>query len=75
MPTSQATAKTLSLTKKKDLRGTSKNLEWVVAKKIDLDIYLAEVVVEDEGSFDILRWWKLNSKRFLILVIWLGIFL
>ena len=33
-------------------------------KKSDLGIYLAEAVVEDEGNFNILRWWKLNLERF-----------
>ena len=37
------------------------------SKKTELDIYLAEDIVEDEGKFDILRWWKLNSERFPIL--------
>ena len=36
-------------------------------KKSELEIYLSEAVVEDEGAFDILRWWKLNSERFPIL--------
>ena len=34
------------------------------SKKSDLDLYLSELVIEEEGEFDILRWWKLNSKRF-----------
>ena len=33
----------------------------------EIDIYLGEATVDDEGSFDILRWWKLNSERFPIL--------
>ena len=27
-------------------------------------IYLSEAVVEDEGAFDILRWWKMKAERF-----------
>ena len=37
------------------------------SKRSEIDIYLSEATVEDERSFDILRWWKLNSKRFPIL--------
>ena len=38
-------------------------------KKSELDIYLSESTLEesDDGKFDLLRWWKLNSKRFPIL--------
>ncbi|XP_019186595.1 PREDICTED: zinc finger BED domain-containing protein RICESLEEPER 1-like [Ipomoea nil] len=36
-------------------------------KKTELEIYLAEAIVEEETSFDILRWWKLNAERFPIL--------
>ena len=32
-----------------------------------MDIYLFESVLEEEGTFDILKWWKLNSERFPIL--------
>ena len=34
------------------------------SKKFDMDLYLSESVIKEEGEFDILRWWKLNSKRF-----------
>ena len=37
------------------------------SKRSELKIYLSEAIVEDERTFDILRWWKLNSERFLIL--------
>ena len=37
------------------------------SKKFELDIYLFEAVIEEDGTFDILRWWKINSKRFPIL--------
>ena len=37
------------------------------SKRSELQIYLTEEIVEDEGNFDILRWWKLNSERFPIL--------
>ncbi|XP_019153680.1 PREDICTED: zinc finger BED domain-containing protein RICESLEEPER 2-like [Ipomoea nil] len=36
-------------------------------KKTELEYYLSEAITEDEGSFDILRWWKVNSARFPIL--------
>ncbi|XP_019179046.1 PREDICTED: zinc finger BED domain-containing protein RICESLEEPER 2-like [Ipomoea nil] len=36
-------------------------------KKIELEVYLSEVIVDDEDSFDLLRWWKLNSDRFPVL--------
>ncbi|XP_031122619.1 zinc finger BED domain-containing protein RICESLEEPER 2-like [Ipomoea triloba] len=36
-------------------------------KKTELDIYLSEAIVEEENSFDILRWWKINAVRFPIL--------
>lgn len=36
-------------------------------KKIKLQIYLSELIVEDSNDFDILRWWKFNSERSLIL--------
>ena len=34
------------------------------SKKIELDIYLGKAIMENEGKFDILKWWKFNSKRF-----------
>ena len=37
------------------------------SKQSEIDIYLSESVLEEEGTFDILRWWKLNSERFPIL--------
>ena len=37
------------------------------SKQTELDIYLSESIIEEEGSFDILRWWKLNAERFPIL--------
>ena len=37
------------------------------SKTYALDIYLFKSVLEEEGTFDILRWWTLNSERFLIL--------
>ena len=36
-------------------------------KQSDLEIYLSEAVIEDDGSCDVLQWWKLNSQRFPIL--------
>ena len=39
------------------------------SSKTELEIYLSESTIEEEGSFNILRWWKLNSERFLILSI------
>lgn len=42
--------------------------EWELGtqKKI-LDTYLSESIIEDDGDFDILRWWKLNSEMFHVL--------
>ena len=37
------------------------------SNKTELDIYLSESTIEEESSFNILRWWKLNSERFPIL--------
>ena len=37
------------------------------SKQTELDVYLSETIIEEEGSFDILRWWKLNAERFPIL--------
>ncbi|XP_031108617.1 zinc finger BED domain-containing protein RICESLEEPER 2-like [Ipomoea triloba] len=42
-------------------------LESGSKKKTELDIYLSEAIVEEENSFDILRWWKINAERFPIL--------
>ena len=36
-------------------------------KKSELDICLFEDIVAEDASFDILRWWKVNSDRFPIL--------
>lgn len=35
-------------------------------KQIQLQIYLSEAVIDESNDFDILRCWKLSSKRFLI---------
>ena len=35
-------------------------------KQSELDIYLNEAIVEEDG-IDVLRWWKLNSERFPVL--------
>ena len=39
------------------------------SKKNELEIYLSEscIEMEEEGKFDILKWWRLNAKRFLVL--------
>ncbi|XP_055960801.1 zinc finger BED domain-containing protein RICESLEEPER 2-like [Mercurialis annua] len=37
------------------------------SKKNELEIYLSEAVVANDASFDILRWWTLNSERFPVL--------
>ncbi|XP_050232585.1 zinc finger BED domain-containing protein RICESLEEPER 2-like [Mercurialis annua] len=37
------------------------------SKKNELEMYLSEAVVANDASFDILRWWKLNSERFPVL--------
>ncbi|XP_019169717.1 PREDICTED: zinc finger BED domain-containing protein RICESLEEPER 2-like [Ipomoea nil] len=36
-------------------------------KQTELDMYLSEGIVEEEESFDILGWWKINSARFPVL--------
>ncbi|XP_031108585.1 zinc finger BED domain-containing protein RICESLEEPER 2-like [Ipomoea triloba] len=36
-------------------------------KKTELEHYLTEAIVDEENSFDILRWWKVNFARFPIL--------
>ena len=37
------------------------------SKKLDLEIYLNEAILEEEGDLDILKWWKINSERFPLL--------
>ena len=37
------------------------------SKKFELDIYLSESMIEEDGTFNILRWWKISSERFPIL--------
>ena len=37
------------------------------SKQSELEMYLSEAVIEDDGSCDVLRWWKFNSQRFPIL--------
>ena len=37
------------------------------SKGNELDIYLSESILEENETFDILKWWKFNSKRFPIL--------
>ena len=39
------------------------------SSKTELEIYLSESTIEEEPSFNILRWWKLNSERFPVLSI------
>ena len=34
------------------------------SKKTKLEIYLTKAIIEEEGNFNVLRWWKLNSERF-----------
>ena len=34
------------------------------SKKSDLEIYLNEVILEEDGDLDLLKWWKINSERF-----------
>ncbi|XP_019198271.1 PREDICTED: zinc finger BED domain-containing protein RICESLEEPER 2-like [Ipomoea nil] len=36
-------------------------------KRTELEVYLSEVIVDDEDSFDLLRWCKLNYDRFPVL--------
>ena len=36
-------------------------------KRSELEVYLNEAILEDKIDFDILKWWKLNSERFLVL--------
>ena len=37
------------------------------SKQSELEMYLSEAVNEDDGSCDVLRWWKLNFQRFPVL--------
>ena len=37
------------------------------SKKSDLEIYLNEAVLEEDGDLDLLKWWKINSERFPLL--------
>ena len=37
------------------------------SKQSELEMYLSEAIIEDDGSCDVLRWWKLNSQRFPVL--------
>ena len=39
------------------------------SSKTELKIYLSESTIEEEASFNILKWWKLNSERFPVLSI------
>ncbi|CAH9082434.1 unnamed protein product [Cuscuta europaea] len=52
---------------KADLKKKKLESGQVGVKKSELDIYLVESIIEEDGDFDILRWWKLNSERFPIL--------
>ncbi|CAH9094800.1 unnamed protein product [Cuscuta europaea] len=52
---------------KVDLKKKKLESGQVGVKKSELDIYLAESIIEEDGDFDILRWWKLNSEMFPIL--------
>ena len=31
------------------------------SKQSELEMYLSEAIIEDDGFFYVLRWWKLNS--------------
>ncbi|KAG8651822.1 hypothetical protein MANES_06G026760v8 [Manihot esculenta] len=35
--------------------------------KIELEVYLSEAIQEEKEDFDVMKWWKINSKRFPIL--------
>ena len=37
------------------------------SKQYELEMYLSESIIEEDVSFDVLRWWKINSQRFPIL--------
>ncbi|KAF2282980.1 hypothetical protein GH714_043142 [Hevea brasiliensis] len=38
-----------------------------VDSKTKLEVYLSEAIQEDKEDFNVLKWWKINSKRFPIL--------
>ncbi|XP_019199775.1 PREDICTED: zinc finger BED domain-containing protein RICESLEEPER 2-like [Ipomoea nil] len=39
-----------------------------LSRKItELEVYLSEVIVDEDDSFDLLRWWKQQSERFPVL--------
>ena len=59
-------SKTMSLTKAR-FNKYSLESEMGGSKRIKFNIYLGEATMEDEGNFNILKWWKLNSERFPIL--------
>ncbi|XP_019179621.1 PREDICTED: zinc finger BED domain-containing protein RICESLEEPER 2-like [Ipomoea nil] len=42
-------------------------LESEGKKQTELDMYLSEAIVEEDESFDIVGWWKINSARFPVL--------
>ncbi|XP_019178818.1 PREDICTED: zinc finger BED domain-containing protein RICESLEEPER 2-like [Ipomoea nil] len=42
----------------------SGDLSW---KKTELEVYLSEVIVDEDDSFELLRWWKQQSERFHVL--------
>ncbi|XP_043806223.1 zinc finger BED domain-containing protein RICESLEEPER 3-like [Manihot esculenta] len=35
--------------------------------KTELEVYLSEAIQEENGDFEIMKWWKINSERFSIL--------
>ncbi|XP_031131905.1 zinc finger BED domain-containing protein RICESLEEPER 2-like [Ipomoea triloba] len=36
-------------------------------KKTELEVYLSEAIIEEDGEFDLLKWWKVNAGRFPVL--------
>ena len=62
------TEKSMSLLQTK-FKKHKMNIGFGGSKKTDLDLYLSETVIEDDGPFDILRWWKIDTDRFSILSI------